>query len=118
MQLFTTGGIDRRRYEAKKTDLEWRILAAKAEFDSADNARLDLLREFERAQDFLRQPGRFWETATTRERCLAFPLFFDGKLQLHAIKRVGTLRVEGSNCQIWHPHRESNPGRQLEKLVS
>ena len=35
VQLFTTGGLDRPRYEAKKTGLDWKILVARAEFESA-----------------------------------------------------------------------------------
>ena len=108
VQLYTTKGIDRNRYEAKKTDLEWKILAARAEFESAGDAKVDPRNEFDRAQDFLRRPGKFWKTATTRERTLSLPLFFQGKLQRHAIKRVGTLRLDGSNCQIWLPRLDSN----------
>ena len=118
VNIYTEGHLTRNLFISRKTDLEWKMLAARAELESADNAKLDLMREFLRAEEFLLHPGNFWKTATTRERCLTLPLFFPGKLKLHAIKRVGTLRLEGSNCPIWHPHRESNPGRQLEKLVS
>ena len=109
VQLYTTNGIDRNRYEAKKTDLEWKILAARAEFESAGDAKVDLRNEFDRAQDFLLRPGQFWKTATPRERALSLPLFFQDKMQLHAVKRVGTLRLEGSNCEIWRARRDSNP---------
>ena len=109
IQLFTTGGLDRKRFNAKRTDLEWRRLAARAEFAATDTVKVDLVHEFDRASEFLLNPGEFWKTASAKERVATLPLFFAGKLKLHAIKRLGTLRLEGSNCCIWYTRRDSNP---------
>lgn len=107
IHLHITNGIDRKRYDAKRADLEWRIIAARGKLTTTDGDKIDLISEFHRARHFLMDPGGFWHTATAGERCDTFPLFFDGPLQLHTNKKVGTVTVDGSNYPIWLPRLDS-----------
>lgn len=102
IQLHLTNGIDRKRYDVKRSDLEWRLGAARVEYDAADEKKVNLISEFHRARQFLLEPGVFWNTATTSERCNAFPLFFTEPLKMTVNKKVGTVSLDGSNCPIWY----------------
>lgn len=108
IQLHLTNGIDRARYDAKRSDLEWKVLVARDAFSDTDGEKVNLVAEFHRARQFLLEPGAFWRTATPTERCNTYPLFFEGPLQLSVNKKVGTVTVDGSNCQIWLPRLDSN----------
>lgn len=101
VELRLSGKIDSERYEEKYSDLEDRLLHARHDYNIADKEKIDLLEEFKQARCLLNNPGRFWRTASTPERHTVFPLLFDKPLTVMADKKAGTLRLEGSNCQIW-----------------
>ena len=108
--LRLTDSIDIDRYNAKKGDIETRLILARIQYSEDDANKSTLIAKFDQAAQFMLAPGDFWRTASPADRQRAFGLFFKGsvKLSWRGDKKIRTIRVDGSNYPMWLPRLDSN----------
>ena len=79
-------------------------------YTDLDAGKVDLIAEFDRARQFLMDPGGYWRTASATEKQMSFELFFEGPASITwENKKVGTIAMTVPTCLIWYTRRDSNP---------